>query len=181
MAQERMELEPCADLDGASGLRRSNSLPMISNLSSSVKAFQPTAFRSRRNSVSFMSCQSLPLMTVDGRGMDLANREGPHERYVEPIACNSERPTPGAALKRKGESMRWAEMETDSPPKRVQHSSDMDCSISTNTVLQGNPERAECSHSQKIPPSGVQAATPATPLTHCFLSPFLPVTRPSTL
>uniref|UniRef100_UPI00358EF6B6 P2R1A-PPP2R2A-interacting phosphatase regulator 1-like n=1 Tax=Myxine glutinosa TaxID=7769 RepID=UPI00358EF6B6 len=175
MAQERMELDPCAEFDGASGLRRSNSLPMISNLSNSVKAFQPTTFRSRRNSVSFMSCQSLPLMTVDGRGMDLPNKEGAHERYREPIACNVERPTPGAALKRK------AEMETDSPPKRVQHSSDMDCSTSTNTVPLGNSERADCSHSQKMPPSGVQAAAPATPSTHCFLSPFLPVTRPSTL
>ncbi|XP_072114545.1 P2R1A-PPP2R2A-interacting phosphatase regulator 1-like isoform X1 [Mobula birostris] len=107
MAQEeRMEVDQCgcaaaggavpAGGGGAPALRRSNSAPMISNISDSSPVFQPTSLRCRRSSASVnLGCPSLsfplsPFRTVNSRidqirqeeSMDVMNRETAHERGI---------------------------------------------------------------------------------------------------
>ncbi|XP_072114548.1 P2R1A-PPP2R2A-interacting phosphatase regulator 1-like isoform X4 [Mobula birostris] len=88
MAQEeRMEVDQCgcaaaggavpAGGGGAPALRRSNSAPMISNISDSSPVFQPTSLRCRRSSASVnLGCPSLE------ESMDVMNRETAHERGI---------------------------------------------------------------------------------------------------
>uniref|UniRef100_UPI00398EC2DB P2R1A-PPP2R2A-interacting phosphatase regulator 1-like n=1 Tax=Pristiophorus japonicus TaxID=55135 RepID=UPI00398EC2DB len=108
MAQEeRMEVDQCACAAGGAAvpaaagaggalLRRSNSAPMISNLSDSSPVFQPTSLRCRRSSASVnLSCSSSsfplsPFRTFSSRidqirqeeSMDVMNRETAHERGI---------------------------------------------------------------------------------------------------
>ncbi|XP_067879796.1 PABIR family member 2-like isoform X3 [Heterodontus francisci] len=88
MAQEeRMEVDQCACAaagaalpaggGGGAVLRRSNSAPMISNISDSSPVFQPTSLRCRRSSASVnLSCPS------SEESMDVMNRETAHERGI---------------------------------------------------------------------------------------------------
>ncbi|XP_078057012.1 PABIR family member 2-like isoform X4 [Mustelus asterias] len=88
MAQEeRMEVDQCACAGagaavpaaggGGALLRRSNSAPMISNISDSSPVFQPTLLRCRRSSASVnLSCPS------SEESMDVMNREAAHERGI---------------------------------------------------------------------------------------------------
>ncbi|XP_067879795.1 P2R1A-PPP2R2A-interacting phosphatase regulator 1-like isoform X2 [Heterodontus francisci] len=107
MAQEeRMEVDQCACAaagaalpaggGGGAVLRRSNSAPMISNISDSSPVFQPTSLRCRRSSASVnLSCPSSsfplsPFRTFSSRidqirqeeSMDVMNRETAHERGI---------------------------------------------------------------------------------------------------
>ncbi|XP_041034787.1 P2R1A-PPP2R2A-interacting phosphatase regulator 1-like isoform X1 [Carcharodon carcharias] len=107
MAQEeRMEVDQCAcaaagaampaGSGGGAVLRRSNSAPMISNISDSSPVFQPTLLRCRRSSASVnLSCPSSsfplsPFRTFSSRidqirqeeSMDVMNRETAHERGI---------------------------------------------------------------------------------------------------
>uniref|UniRef100_A0A8D0G378 PABIR family member 2 n=1 Tax=Sphenodon punctatus TaxID=8508 RepID=A0A8D0G378_SPHPU len=88
MAQEKMELDlelppgpgGSGAVDGSSsggGLRRSNSAPLIHGLSDNSQVFQPYVLRTRRNSTTVMSRQSME------EGLDLINRETAHEREVQ--------------------------------------------------------------------------------------------------
>ncbi|XP_069776075.1 PABIR family member 2-like isoform X4 [Narcine bancroftii] len=88
MAQEeRMEVDQCACAaasgavpaagGGAPALRRSNSAPMISNISDASPVFQPTSLRCRRSSASVnLGCPNLE------ESMDVMNRETAHERGI---------------------------------------------------------------------------------------------------
>ncbi|XP_063280817.1 PABIR family member 2-like isoform X5 [Prinia subflava] len=102
MAQEKMELDlelppgsAAAPGDG-SGLRRSNSAPLIHGLSDNSQVFQPYVLRTRRNSTTVMSrhgmfLSSSPIRIPSSRlhqirreeGVDLINREAAHEREVQ--------------------------------------------------------------------------------------------------
>ncbi|XP_032872240.1 protein FAM122A-like isoform X3 [Amblyraja radiata] len=109
MAQEeRMEVDHCGCATAAGGgalpaggsgmpaLRRSNSAPMISNISDSSPVFQPTSIRCRRSSASVnLGCPSSsfplsPFRTLNSRidqirqeeSMDVMNRETAHERGI---------------------------------------------------------------------------------------------------
>ncbi|XP_069776074.1 P2R1A-PPP2R2A-interacting phosphatase regulator 1-like isoform X3 [Narcine bancroftii] len=107
MAQEeRMEVDQCACAaasgavpaagGGAPALRRSNSAPMISNISDASPVFQPTSLRCRRSSASVnLGCPNLsfplsPFRNLNIRidqirqeeSMDVMNRETAHERGI---------------------------------------------------------------------------------------------------
>ncbi|XP_067828307.1 P2R1A-PPP2R2A-interacting phosphatase regulator 1-like isoform X2 [Heptranchias perlo] len=110
MAQEeRMEVDQCACAaagsaataaaaggGGGAVLRRSNSAPMISNISDTSTVFQPNSLRCRRSSASVnLSCPSSsfplsPFRTFSSRidqirqeeSMDVMNRETAHERGI---------------------------------------------------------------------------------------------------
>ncbi|XP_020369192.1 P2R1A-PPP2R2A-interacting phosphatase regulator 1-like isoform X2 [Rhincodon typus] len=116
MAQEeRMEVDQCACAaagaaaggGGGAVLRRSNSAPMISNISDSSPVFQPTSLRCRRSSASVnLSCPSSsfplsPFRTFSSRidqirqeeSMDVMNREAAHERGIHTamqMSCSRE-------------------------------------------------------------------------------------------
>ncbi|XP_038642718.1 protein FAM122A-like isoform X2 [Scyliorhinus canicula] len=112
MAQEeRMEVDHCACAAAAGGggavLRRSNSAPMISNMSDSSPVFQPTLLRCRRSSASVnlsspsSSFPLSPFRTFNSRidqirqeeSMDVMNRETAHERGIHTamqMSCSRE-------------------------------------------------------------------------------------------
>ncbi|XP_029786073.1 protein FAM122B isoform X4 [Suricata suricatta] len=77
MAQEKMELDFEMDTPDGGALRRSSSAPLIHGLSDLSQVFQPYTFRTRRNSTTIMSHQTME------EGMDMMNRETAHEREVQ--------------------------------------------------------------------------------------------------
>ncbi|XP_016041002.1 PABIR family member 2 isoform X5 [Erinaceus europaeus] len=77
MAQEKMDLDFEPDTTDGIALRRSNSAPLIQGLSELSQIFQPSTFRTRRNSTTVMSRHSLE------EGVDMMNREAAHEREVQ--------------------------------------------------------------------------------------------------
>ncbi|KAF6090365.1 family with sequence similarity 122B [Phyllostomus discolor] len=77
MAQEKMELDSEPGTSDGGSLRRSNSAPLIHGPSDLSQVFQPYTFRTRRNSTTVMSRNSLE------EGMDMINRETAHEREVQ--------------------------------------------------------------------------------------------------
>ncbi|XP_036991422.1 PABIR family member 2 isoform X4 [Artibeus jamaicensis] len=100
MAQEKMELDSEPDTSDGGSLRRFNSAPLIHGPSNLSQVFQPYTFRTRRNSTTIMSSNSLvsiellsssPNRICSSRlhqikreeGMDMINRETAHEREVQ--------------------------------------------------------------------------------------------------
>ncbi|XP_007517064.2 PABIR family member 2 isoform X2 [Erinaceus europaeus] len=96
MAQEKMDLDFEPDTTDGIALRRSNSAPLIQGLSELSQIFQPSTFRTRRNSTTVMSRHSLLLSSSPNRipssrlhqikreeGVDMMNREAAHEREVQ--------------------------------------------------------------------------------------------------
>ncbi|KAM5290184.1 PABIR family member 2 isoform 3-T3 [Glossophaga mutica] len=96
MAQEKMELDSEPDTSDGGSLRRSNSAPLIHGPSDLSQVFQPYTFRTRRNSTTIMSHNSLLLSSSPNpicssrlhqikreEGMDMINRETAHEREVQ--------------------------------------------------------------------------------------------------
>ncbi|XP_029786071.1 protein FAM122B isoform X2 [Suricata suricatta] len=95
MAQEKMELDFEMDTPDGGALRRSSSAPLIHGLSDLSQVFQPYTFRTRRNSTTIMSHQTMLLSSPNRvpssrlhqikreEGMDMMNRETAHEREVQ--------------------------------------------------------------------------------------------------
>ncbi|XP_043829591.1 P2R1A-PPP2R2A-interacting phosphatase regulator 1-like isoform X2 [Dromiciops gliroides] len=96
MAQEKMELDVDISSFEGGNLRKSNSAPLIQELSDNSQVFQNDIFQTRRNSTTVMSCRSLllpssPIRICSSRlhqikqeeRMDLINRETVHEREVQ--------------------------------------------------------------------------------------------------
>ncbi|XP_036894872.1 PABIR family member 2 isoform X6 [Sturnira hondurensis] len=96
MAQEKMELDSEPDTSDGGSLRRINSAPLIHGPSDLAQVFQPYTFRTRRNSTTIMSRNSLLLSSSPNRicssrlhqikreeGVDVINRETAREREVQ--------------------------------------------------------------------------------------------------
>ncbi|XP_053773513.1 PABIR family member 2 isoform X2 [Desmodus rotundus] len=96
MAHEKMELDSEPDTSDGGSLRRSNSAPLIHGPSDRSQVFQRYTFRTRRNSATVMSRNSLLLSSSPDRicssrlhqikreeGMDIINRETAREREVQ--------------------------------------------------------------------------------------------------